>query len=94
MKVVKQMKRRHGGLGVSTIFTDGKNWKIIIEHYKKNPELTMKQVTFLCLCWKGKNRERARKYLAMLKDYKKNHKLDDYPEIKPLNENSAMFIEI
>ena len=61
-----------GRLGVSTSFTDGKNWDIIVKHYQKNPQLTMKQVTFLVLCWKGKNRERARKYLQKLKDLKKN----------------------
>lgn len=88
------MRKRHGSLGVSTIFSDGKNWRIIMEHYEKNPKLTMRQVTFLVLCWKGNNRERARKYLAMLKDYKHNHKLDDYPEVKSNDENLAMFVSI
>jgi len=62
-------------LGVSTKFTDGKNWTVIVEKYKANPEKTMKQVRFLCLCWKGKDRERARKYLQKLKDLEKNSKL-------------------
>jgi len=59
-----------GHLGVSQSYSDKKNLAIIIKKYVNDPETTMKQTTFLCLCWKGKHRERAKSYLEALKAFR------------------------
>lgn len=60
-----------GSLGVSQVYNDDKNLAIILSKYAREPDLTMKQTTFLCLCWNRSiaHRSRARYYLETLKSF-------------------------
>ena len=52
-----------GHLGTSQIYSDQKNFNIILLHHEKHGEpLTKSRVNFLILCWKDRHRERAREY--------------------------------
>ena len=61
-----------GKLGVSVKNTDERNKEIIARRYQEDPQTTMKQVQFLIVCWKGKDRERARAYYDWLKGISKS----------------------
>jgi len=56
-------KKIMGHLGTSQIYSDQKNFNIILLHHEKHGEpLTKSRVNFLILCWKDRHRERAREY--------------------------------
>jgi len=64
------------GLGVSQVFSDDKNLAIILTKYQSEPDLTMRQTTFLCLCWNRsiQHRARAKYYLEFLKSFTRSPK--------------------
>ena len=52
-----------GHLGTSQIYSDQKNFNIILLHHEKHGEsLTKSRVNFLIMCWKNRHRKRAREY--------------------------------
>ena len=54
-------RNKHGHLGVSQIYSEEKNYCIILLHHDKHgKEITKSRVNFLILCWKGLWREKAR----------------------------------